>query len=75
MSDNHGKPTPPVAESPRRPSRHVSSPWTQIVCGESEPIASAAEASDAEASDAQALIASVVVPLFTFSSSPSLLNI
>lgn len=39
-SENHGSPTAAVAQS-RRPSRQVSSPWTQIVRGESEPIAAA----------------------------------
>ncbi|EOA16435.1 hypothetical protein CARUB_v10004587mg [Capsella rubella] len=44
MTENHGSPNAAVSQSPRRPSRLVSSPWTQIVRGESEPIAAAAVA-------------------------------
>ncbi|XP_010531117.1 PREDICTED: la-related protein 1C-like isoform X2 [Tarenaya hassleriana] len=40
MSDNHGSPTAAAGVS-RRSGRQVSSPWTQIVRGESEPIAAA----------------------------------
>lgn len=41
ISDNHGGPIAAATQSPRRPSRQVSSPWTQIVRGELEPIAAA----------------------------------
>lgn len=44
ISENHGSPIAAVSQSPRRPSRQVSSPWTQIVRGELEPIAAAAAA-------------------------------
>uniref|UniRef100_A0A1J3EIF2 La-related protein 1C n=1 Tax=Noccaea caerulescens TaxID=107243 RepID=A0A1J3EIF2_NOCCA len=40
MTEKHGSPTAAAAQS-RRPSRQVSSPWTQIVRGEPEPIAAA----------------------------------
>ncbi|XP_010446861.1 PREDICTED: la-related protein 1C isoform X2 [Camelina sativa] len=44
MSENHGIPNnaSAVSQSARRPSRQVSSPWTHIVSGVSDPIAAAA---------------------------------
>ncbi|XP_010432215.1 PREDICTED: la-related protein 1C-like isoform X2 [Camelina sativa] len=43
MTENHGNPNAAaVSQSPRRPSRQVSSPWSHVVRGESDPIATAA---------------------------------
>lgn len=55
-SENHRSPNAAVAQSPRRPSRQVSSPWTQIVRGESEPITAAATVSAPFSSQSRAPI-------------------
>ncbi|KAL1215587.1 La-related protein 1C [Cardamine amara subsp. amara] len=39
INDNYGSPIAAATQSPRQPSRQVSSPWTRIVSGEVEPIA------------------------------------
>ncbi|KAJ4871795.1 La-related protein 1C [Raphanus sativus] len=61
VSENRGSPT---ATQPRRPSRQVSSPWTQIVRGESEPptIAAAAAAPPSKAPIDQIASAPVAAP-------------
>ncbi|CAH2076564.1 unnamed protein product [Thlaspi arvense] len=61
ISDNHGSPTAAAAQS-RRPSRQVSSPWTQIVRGDSEPTIAAAPASPKPKAPIEPIASASVAP-------------
>ncbi|XP_010548255.1 PREDICTED: la-related protein 1C isoform X2 [Tarenaya hassleriana] len=63
MGENHGSPTAAAGSQSRRPGRQVSSsPWTQIVRGESEPIAAAPSSPQSRAA---------IQPIASVSAAPS----